>query len=51
MTWQFRNDAECGVPVLMEGRRETMEAEPYEERRVLEIDDRRRGVRGAGEPG
>ena len=50
-SWKVRNDPECGVPALTEGRRETMEAEPCEERRGLEIDERRRGEMGAGEPG
>lgn len=47
---KLRNDAECGVPPLTEGRRETRQGEPPEERR-LEMDERRRGERGAGEPG
>lgn len=49
--WKVTKEPECGVLALTEGRRETMEAEPCEERRGLEIDERRRGEMGAGEPG
>ncbi|OJT07690.1 hypothetical protein TRAPUB_1451 [Trametes pubescens] len=48
---KLRNDTECGVPALTEGRRETIQGEPPEERRALEMEERRCGERGAGEPG
>lgn len=50
VSWKLRNDADAG-PALTEGRLEIMDAEPWDERRVLEIDERRRGEYGAGEPG
>ena len=40
-SWNVRNEPERGVLALTDGRRETMEPEPYEERRGLEIDERR----------
>ena len=51
VSWKLRNEAEWGVPALAEARREVMDADPCDVRRVLEIEERRRGEYGAGDPG